>query len=140
MWEFDTKNETARELGGLTVGEQDYITSIDLDPKTKRYLYFVAGSHGGSYRDGSPLVQYDLQTNSRKVIAFLHPFCTDRFGFTPMGTYATAISPEGDKVYITWHGNRGGPEPKRNKLRFNTCALTVVHVPASEHRPDQTSQ
>ena len=132
LWEFDTKSETARELGGLTVGEQDYITSIDLDPKTERYLYFVAGSHGGSYRDGSPLVQYDIENRTRKVIAFLHPFCEKQFGFVAMGTYATAVSPGGDKVYITWHGNRGGPDPRRKKLSFNTCALTVVHIPASE--------
>ena len=92
----------------------------------------MAGSHGGSYKDGSPLVQFDLENRSRKVIAFLHPFCAERFGFTAMGTYATAVSPEGDKVYITWHGNRGGSDPKRKKLSFNTCALTVVHIPASE--------
>lgn len=132
LWEFDTKTETARELGGLIVGEEEYITSIDLDPKTERYLYFVAGSHGGSYKDGSPLVQYDLKSGTRKVIAFLHPFCADRTGFTAMGTYATAVSPEGDKVYITWHGNRGGTDPKRKKLSFNTCVLTVVHIPESE--------
>ena len=136
LWEFDTRTESARSLGGLIVGKENYIASIDLDPKTGRYLYFVAGAHGGSYRDGSPLVQYDLKTGVRKVIAFLHPHCRDAFGFVPMGTYATAVSPEGDKVMITWHGNRGGPDPKRGKLAFNTCALTVVHIPASE-RPDK---
>jgi len=132
LWEFDTKSETARALGGLVAGAENYITSINLDPPTERFLYFVAGSHGGSYNDGSPLVQYDIKNRSRKVIAFLHPFCQQRFGFTAMGSYATAVSPDGDKVYITWHGNRGGPDPRRNKLVFNTCALTVVHIPASE--------
>lgn len=132
LWEFDATTETSKDLGGLTVGTQDYITSIDLERKTERYLYFVAGSHGGSYRDGAPLVQYDLKNRSRKVLAFLHPYCEQMFGFTPMGTYATAVSPAGDKVYITWHGNRGGPDPRRKKLSFNTCALTVVHIPASE--------
>ena len=134
LWEFDTRSESSRSLGGLTVGEESYIASIDLDPKTERYLYFVAGAHGGSYRDGSPLVQYDLKTKARKVIAFLHPHCRDAFGFVPMGTYATAVSPGGDKVMITWHGNRGGLDPKRGKLAFNTCALTVVHIPASERQ------
>lgn len=132
LWEFDTAVETAREIGGLTVASEDYITSIDLDPRTERYLYFVAGAHGGSYREGSPLVQYDLETRVSKVIAFLQPFCEDRFGFVPMGTYATAVSPGGDKVYITWHGNRGGAAPPGKKLRFNTCALTVVHIPPAE--------
>jgi hypothetical protein len=135
LWEFDAATETARELGGLISGEQDYISSIDIDPRTERYLYFVAGSHGGSYKDGSPLVQYDLATRKRKIIAFLHPFCEKHFGFVAMGSYATAVSPEGDKVFITWHGNRGGPDPKRKKLSFNTCALTVVHIPQEERPP-----
>jgi hypothetical protein len=134
LWEFDTKTETARDLGALVAGKEDYIASLDLDPKTERYLYFVAGAHGGGYHEGSPLVQYDLATGVRKVIAFLHPGCAERFGFVAMGSYGSAVSPEGDKVYITWHGNRGGPDAKRGKLSFNTCALTVVHIP-KEERP-----
>lgn len=137
LWEFDVRTEQARDLGGLVVGQETYIASIDLDPATGRYLYYVAGAHGGSYRDGSPLVQYDLRTGRRKVVAFLHPHCEQTFGFVPMGTYATAVSPAGDKVYITWHGNRGGADPKRGKLSFNTCALTVVHIPASERPPGE---
>jgi hypothetical protein len=139
LWMFDTKSETASELGDLTAGEENYIASIDLDPRTERFLYFVAGAHGGSYREGAPLVQYDLVTRQRKVVAFLHPQCEKRFGFTPMGTYATAVSAEGDKVFVTWHGNRGGPSGGRDKLSFNTCALTVVHVPAPERAGPRNS-
>lgn len=137
LWVFDTRSETARALGELTPGSESYIASIDLDPKTERYLYYVPGAHGGGYKDGAPLAQYDLQTGKVKVVAFLHPFYQEAVGFVPMGTYATAVSPEGDKVYITWHGNRGGEE--RGKLRFNTCALTVVHIPESE-RPGVTEE
>lgn len=137
LWAFDTRRETSRNLGSLVPGSENYIAAIDLDPKTERYLYFVPGAHGGGYRDGAPLAQYDLQTRKTKVVAFLHPFYEESLGFTPMGSYATAVSPEGDKVYITWHGNRGGKE--RGKLRFNTCALTVVHIPESE-RPGFTRE
>lgn len=137
LWAFDTRHETARKLGKLTPASESYLASIDLDPKTERYLYYVPGAHGGGYRDGAPLAQYDLKTGQVKVVAFLHPFYEEAVGFVPMGTYATAVSPEGDKVYITWHGNRGGEE--RGKLRFNTCALTVVHIPESE-RPGFTAE
>ncbi len=133
MWEFDTKSETAKSLGPTAVASKDYITSLDLDPKTERYLYYVPGAHGGAEKDGSPLVQYDLRDGKRKVIAFLHPFVFDKTGYTPMGAYGVAVSPKGDKVFITWNGNRGGVV--RRKLRFDTCALTVVHVPESERLP-----
>jgi hypothetical protein len=138
LWVFDTASETARELGPAAVASQDYTASIDIDPKTERYLYYVPGAHGGAQKDNSPLIQYDVKTKKRKVIAFLHPYLLERTGYIPMGTYSTAVSPEGDRVYITWNGNRGGEDtsnPKRPKLKFNTCALTVVHIPESERMP-----
>ena len=133
LWEFNTRTETARRLGPTIVGEQEYIATIDFDRSNWRYLYYIAGAHGGSHRDGSPLVQYDLKTNHRKVIAFLHPALHDATGYTCMGTYGLAVSPDGATVYVTWNGNQGGEE--RNRLRFNTCGLTVIEVPGSERIP-----
>lgn len=135
VWAFDVKTENAKHLGPLCVGQQTYIASIDVDPRTQRYLYFVAGAHGGSHLDGAPLVQYDVQRRTSKVIAFLHPVLHKQFGYTPLGTYGTAVSPDGQRVYITWNGNRG-TDPQANRLQFNTSALTVVHIPAAERTPD----
>jgi len=54
----------------------------------------------------------------------------------PAGAYAVAVSPEGDRVYITWNGTRGAKkEDLAKKLKWNTCAFTVVHVPAPEREP-----
>lgn len=113
------------------MASKTYTTSIDLDPATERYLYYVSGAHGGDYSDGSPLVQYDLKTKLRTVIAFLRPFYHKRYGFVPCGT---AVSPKGDKVYIAWNGNRGSPVAS-GRFRFNTCAFTVIHIPESERKP-----
>ena len=136
LWEFNTRNEQATHLGSAVVGEQTYITSLDIDPHTQRYLYYIAGAHGGSHRDGSPLVQFDIRTRRRKVIAFLHPFCHERFGYIPLGTYALAVSPGGERVYVTWNGNRGTTQTtSAGKPRFNTCALTVIHIPEMERLP-----
>jgi hypothetical protein len=135
VWAFDVKAESAKHLGPLCVGQQTYIASIDVDPKTRRYLYFVAGAHGGSQIDGAPLVQYDVQQRTSKVIAFLHPVLHKQFGYTPLGTYGTAVSPDGERVYITWNGNRG-TDPTANRVQFNTCALTVVQIPAAERTAD----
>ena len=113
-----------------------YTTSIDADMKTGRYLYYVPGAHGGAQQDGTPLVQYDLKKRTRKVIAFLHPYLYRQHGYIAVGTFGSAVSPEGDKVYITFNGNRGtAPEGLDGRVRFNTCALAVVHVAESERRP-----
>lgn len=134
LFAFDVRTETATRLGRGTVGQQDYIASLDADLNSGRYLYYVAGAHGGSQNDGTPLVQFDVQTRTRKVICFLHPAVHQATGYIPMGTYGSAVSPEGDKVYITWNGNIGGKD-RRGRITFNACALTVVHIPQEERQP-----
>jgi hypothetical protein len=128
LWSFNTKTEEVQKLGTATVGIHGYIASLDADP-TGRYLYYVPGAHGGSDADGSPVVQFDVQTKQKKVIAFLHPFYKDRYGCTLRGTYSTAVDPKGDKLYITWNVSR---VPSK---AWDCVALTVVHIPESERRP-----
>ncbi len=136
LWAFDTKTEKVTSLGPAAVGSKTYTTSIDADMKTGRYLYYVPGAHGGAEKDGTPVVQYDLKTRTRKVIALLHPYLYQRHGYITLGTFGSAVSPEGDKVYITFNGNCGtAKEDLGRRIRFNTCALAVVHVPESERRP-----
>ena len=132
LWRFNTRTEHIEEIGKAAVASQDYVTSIDADP-TGRYLYYVPGAHGSSEKDGSPVVQFDVKTRTKKVIAFLHPFYRDKYGYVPLGTYSSALSPEGDKLFITWNGNRSGPV--RGRLAWDGVALTVVHIPKSERQP-----
>ena len=70
-------------------------------------------------------MQFDVKTKRKKVIAFLHPYYKSRYGFTPVGTYSSAVDPSGDKLYITWNVNRGG-------RAWDCVGLMVVHVPAGE--------
>lgn len=134
LWAFDVKTEKATDLGPAAVGQSTYTTSIDADP-SGRYLYYVPGAHGGAERDGTPLVQYDTQTRTRKVICFLHPYLWDQYRYVAIGTFATDVSPDGDKVYITFNGDRPGGDEPPPRGKFHTCALAVVHIPESERRP-----
>lgn len=88
-------------------------------------MYYVPGAHGGSDRDGSPVVQFDVRTGRKKVIAFLEPFYTNKYGLTLKGAYSTALSAEGDKLYITWNVGRGS-------RAWDCCGLATVHIPQSE--------
>ena len=127
IFAFNTKTEEATPLGRAAVGTQEYITSIDVDP-TGRYLYYVPAAHGHAENDGSPVVQYDVKTKTRKVIAFLHPYFSDKIKAIPTGTFSTAIDPAGDKLYVTWNVKRG-------TAAWDCCALTVIHIPEAERRP-----
>ncbi|MEX2138802.1 MAG: hypothetical protein WD894_06040 [Pirellulales bacterium] len=124
LYAFDTKTETVTELGPAAVGTQTYIASMSADG-AGRFVYYVPGAHGGSDRDGSPLVQFDTRTKQKKVVAFLHPFYEQKYGFTPKGTYSIAADPSGERVFITWNVSRGG-------RAWDCCALAVVHVSQSE--------
>lgn len=128
---FDVRTERVEELGSAAVGSQTYVTSLDAGP-AGRYLYYVPGAHGGSYRDGAAVVQYDVRTRRKKVLAFLHPALKEQWGYTPLGTFSTAVSGKGDKLFITWHGSRATSWQRRPS--WDTCALTVVHIPASQRR------
>jgi hypothetical protein len=127
LYAFNTKTEEVQRLGSAAVGTQSYIASLDADP-TGRYLYYIPGAHGGSDTDGSPVVQFDVKTKQTKVIAFLHPFYKDKVGCALKGTYSSAIDATGKTLTITWNANRGS-------RAWDTCALTVVHIPEAERRP-----
>lgn len=129
IWRFETKTEKVVKLCSAVVGTRSYITSLDADP-TGRYLYYVPGAHGGSEIDGTAVVQFDVKTRRKKVIAFLHPSVKAACGYTPIGTFSTAVSPDGERLYVTWNGNLGGRRGRR--LTWDACAMTVIHVPAGE--------
>ncbi|RYY22230.1 MAG: hypothetical protein EOO04_16260 [Chitinophagaceae bacterium] len=130
IWAFDTKTEKLTTVGPAMVGLHSYVTSVDLDPLTERYLYYVPGAHGGAEVDGTPVIQYDLKTKSRKIIAFMSVFYKEKYGFTPDGTFSSALSPDGSILYITWNGSRKSPVKG-----WNTVAVTAIHIPARERLP-----
>jgi hypothetical protein len=127
LYAFNTKTEAVEMLGPAAVGKQGYIATLDADP-TGRYLYYVPGAHGASDADGSPVVQFDTKTRTRKVLAFLHPFYQQKYNFIPKGTYSAAVDPKGEKLYITWNVSRGS-------RAWDCVGLTVIHIPESERRP-----
>jgi hypothetical protein len=127
LYSFNTKTEKIESLGPAAIGTQQYITSLDADA-TGRYFYYVPGAHGGADADGSPVVQFDTKTKQRKVIAFLHPFYQKQYGATLRGTYSVALDDKGETLYITWNVSRG------SKV-WDSCALSVIHLPASERQP-----
>lgn len=124
IYAFNTRTEETKNLGPLSVGVESYVASLDADP-TGRYLYYVPGAHGAADRDGSPIVQFDLKTRAKKVLAFLHPFYQAKYGFTPKGSYSSAVDPAGDKLYVTWNISRGS-------RAWDCVGLTVIHIPESE--------
>lgn len=133
LWAFDVNKETLKIIGPGMVASQSYVTTMDLDPVTERYIYYVPGAHGGCVADGTPVIQYDIKTNKRKVIAFLSKFYSKKYGYTPDGTFSTALNPDGSILFITWNGSRL-PNVK-GAGDWDTVAMTAIHIPKSERLP-----
>ncbi len=132
LWAFDVKTENAKSLGGTAVATKDYITSLDADP-TGRYLYYIPGAHGGSENDGTPIVQYDTRSNSKKVICFLHPALEKATGYIPIGSFSSALSEDGGTLFVTWNGAHKVPG-KSKRVPFQSVAMTVIAIPESERK------
>ena len=123
LYSFNSSSEEVENMGSALVGQRSYITNLDVDP-TGRYLYYMPGADGTSPLDGTPVVQFDLQTRTKKILAFLSPFYPDTYNFTPISSFGAAVDASGEKLYITWHGNN-----KSQLYAYEACALTVVHIP-----------
>ena len=94
----------------------------------EKYLYYAPGAHGGANRIGAPVVQYEIATGKRKVLAFLRDPLQQKFGgFMIGGTYNLQIDPSGERLYITFNGAPAGA-----RSAFGRPVVTVLHIPQSE--------
>ncbi len=130
LWSLNVKTFEVKQLGTAAVGTQEYISSIEADP-TGRFLYYVPGAHGGAIKDGTPIVQWDVKTGQRKVLGFLHHHFWEKYGYALDGSFSSALDEKGERLFISWDGWRKG-QPRG----WETAAITVVHIPASERKLD----
>jgi sugar lactone lactonase YvrE len=123
------------ELLGPDFLKGNYTTVMVRSPDGK-YLYYLPGAHGGAVKIGTPVMQYEIATGKRKVIAFLGKAFLDATGYTPGGTYGVKLSADGSTLYANLNGH-GSDKDRHPKMRANGFGLTsfiAVHIPESERR------
>lgn len=110
-----------------------YTAVCELSPD-ERFVYYLPGAHGGAFRDGTPVVQYELATGRRKVLAFLAAAIEQQFGYVPAGTYGMKISRDGGTLYVNFNGHAADPlRPEKMRPNgFGLCAFAAIHIPPSE--------
>jgi hypothetical protein len=123
LWMFDTRTETLTAIGDCSVGKNTYITSMDIDP-SGRFIYYTPAAHGGGPKEGTPVVQFDLKTKTRKVLAFMNVLAPQA-GAKFEGTFSTALSAAGDILFVTWNMSR---------TAWDCCGVTAIHIPESERK------
>lgn len=89
-----------------------YATFIERSPGG-RYLYYCA------FGD-MPVVQYDTQTDEKKVIAFFKEYYSDKYNLTPYQCYGGALSQDGGSLFLVCNITDGNP------------GMFHIHIPESE--------
>ena len=111
----------------------DYVTVVELSPDEK-YLYYLPGAHGGAFKSGTPVIQYEIATGRRKVLAFLAGAFEGAYDYVPAGTYGMKVSADGGTLYVNFNGHAGDRlRPAHMKPNgFGLCAFAAIHIPESE--------
>jgi hypothetical protein len=132
LFRYSTKRDELKLLGPTWL-TGEYTTVMLLSPD-ERFLYYLPGAHGGAFRNGTPVVQYELATGRRKVLAFLAETIEREFGYVPAGTYGAKLSAEGDVLYVNFNGHAADAvRPSHMRPNgFGLCAFAAIHIPASE--------
>lgn len=111
----------------------EYTTVCELSPD-ERFLYYLPGSHGKAWEYGTPVIQYEIATSQRKVLAFLAPAVDQVSDYVPAGTYGMKLSTDGSTIYVNFNGHAADKiRPKTMKpIGFGLTAFAVIHIPETE--------
>ncbi len=104
-----------------------YVASLAMSPG-ERYLYYVLDSSTWGDNVGTPVVQYDTETNTHKVLAFLLEYYQEAYGYAPGGTYGVELCEKGESLFFYVNGwftpDYSG--------RYGRPAFFHLHIPESE--------
>lgn len=115
-----------------------YTADCELSPD-ERFIYYLPGAHGQAFKDGTPVIQYEIATGRRKVLAFLAGVCDAECDYIPGGTYGIQLSDDGSTLYVNLNGeasDRTRPATMK-KDGFGLCAFAAIHIPESERTPSR---
>jgi len=117
------------ELVGVNWGKEgSYIANMCLSPKG-RYIYYIPNAGFSAYKLGTPIVQYDIKTNQKKIIAFMYDFYMNNYGYNPAGTYGIELDEKGESLFFYMNGEF---TTKELSTAVGRPSIFQVHIPASE--------
>lgn len=111
----------------------EYTADCTLSPDEK-FVYYLPGAHGKAWQSGTPVIQYDVAADRRKVIAFLAPVFDRQHNYVPAGTYGIDLSADGSTLYVNFNGHPSDTirPAKMKPIGFGLTAFVAIHIPASE--------
>ena len=124
----------AVEPVGVNWDKGRYTSTVALDPNGRYFYYMPGGMKMQNANEYGPLVQYDVKTGKKKVLAWLADYYWEKYGYWIGGTYGMEIPADGSFLIIVMNGafvtrddDNGSP--------YGNPSLFVVTIPDAE-RPD----
>lgn len=108
---------------GVTWDKGRDCKAIVLDP-TGRYVYYLPM---GPY---SPIIQYDVKTQTKKVLCWLQEYYLDKYGYWMDACFGMNISNDGSFLVFNMNGEFQG-----RSTPFGHPSLLVVEIPPEERQP-----
>ena len=63
------------------------------------------------------------------MIAFLHPFYADKYGYVFGGSYGLSLNKDGSQLFIAWNGKFS---PEKEGESFGDPTNMLIEIPESE--------
>ncbi len=134
LFRFWPEKRTVEPLG-TNWDRGRYTSTIALDP-SGRYLYYMPGGlKMQNDSENSSIIQYDVKTGVRKVIAWLDDYYYDTYGYWVGGTYGMEISADGSFLVIVMNGAFVTRDDE-NGSPYGNPSLFVVSIPEEERPKD----
>ena len=132
LFQYDVARNELKLLGPNWLTGQ-YTTVMVLSPD-ERFVYYLPGAHGKAFLHGTPVVQWEVTTGQRKVLAFLADAMAEQIGYVPGGTYGIKVSADGATLFVNFNGHPvDGLRPSHLRpIGFGLCSFAAIHIPESE--------
>lgn len=119
------------ECIGVNWDKGRYTSTTALDPSGRYIYYMPGGMKMQNANEYGPIVQYDVKTGSKKVIAWLADYYWEKYGYWIGGTYGMEISNDGSCLVICMNGAFVTRDDE-NGSPYGNPSLFVVHIPEEE--------
>ena len=118
---------------GVNWDKGRYTSTTALDPSGRYIYYMPGGMKSQNANEYGPLVQFDVKTGKKKVLAWLADYYWEKYGYWVGGTYGMEISNDGSFLVIVMNGAFVKRDDE-NGSPYGNPSLFVVHIP-EEERP-----
>ncbi len=132
MFRFRPEKPSVEPVG-VNWDKGRYTATTAIDASGRYFYYMPGGMKMQTANEYGPLVQYDVKTGKKKVLAWLVDYYYDTYGYWIGGTYGMEISKDGSYLVIVMNG-AFVTRDDANGSPYGNPALFVVNIP-QEERP-----